>query len=166
MPETTVITYNHDVAGLVQRWNQFIEEVWKAASNGVSQMSQFDQDRLGSMLDAIDAYQVWVVSQPQLDLPETTPRPITLDDFPDVTSVENEEINDITRMMILGRDELINSQSSRMPSGLIKYDAARSTSYVAKIRNFLATYVAKTTPLDLPASSPDEALAPAPKRGV
>jgi len=145
---------NHDIAGLQTRINRFIEECFKCVSSGTSQVNMFDQARMNSYLDSVDAYHGWVTSQPQLDLPETHPRPIELEGDPKINDVENESVNDMIRLMGICRDELIHSQSAREASGLNKFDSARLQSVVTKCRAFMVDYVGKVTPLDLPESSP------------
>lgn len=153
-----ITVYNHDVVGLTNRINRFIIEVQKSSSSGVSEMSRFDQDRLASYLDSMDAYHAWVIGQPELDLPETNPRSWEYEDFPGIIDVENEEVNDVVRLFILTRDELVSSQSARRGSGFVGFDSLRLTAIIEKARLFLTTYIAEVTPLDLPESSPLEAL--------
>ena len=157
---------NHDVAGLSARINRFIVEFHKSVSSGTSQVNPFDQERLSSYLDAIDTYHGWVIDQPQLDLPETHPRPISLEDNPVVSDVENENVNDVIRLLGISRDELVNSQSARDAAGLNKYDSARLTALIAKLRAFLSAYISTTTPLDLPESSPQAAQSGAGRKGI
>ena len=80
----------------------------------------------------------------EIEIPETR----------EVIQTESEEINDILELIAIGREEVINSQSARDPAGLISFDAARLTAVIAKLRAFLALYVAVATPLDQPESSP------------
>ena len=75
---TVNITYNTDVYGLVRRINRFIMEVVKSQSSGVSKTSTFDVARMRSYIAAMRAYLTWVTTQPELDLPETCPRPTDL----------------------------------------------------------------------------------------
>jgi len=63
-------------------------------------------------------------------------------------------MNDIIEMLALVRDELVNSQSSRSASGLIEFDSIRFLSHVKRIEMYIAEYVNKATPLDMPESSP------------
>lgn len=161
-----VVVYNHDVAGCYYRMNRFIEEVNLSVSSGVSLTGEFDIARLKSYLDSIDRYHAWVKQQPQLDLPETSPREIVLDAPPVATEVENDDLADVARMLTLARDELTNSQSSRLGSGLTTHDSNRLTSVVAKVRAFLLDYIVPTTPLDLPESSPRDPLAGTGRIGV
>jgi hypothetical protein len=108
----------------------------------------------------------WVTSQPQLDLPETHPREIMLKAGPVITDVENESVNDVLRMVMIARDELVNSQSARVPAGLIKFDAARLTAVIQKCEAFLTNYIKVVDPLDLPESSPGVGLSGSGKVGV
>lgn len=147
-------TYNHDVAGLHRRINRFIIEMIKSVSNSTSMMNEYDQKRLISYLSAIRAFVGWVVAQPQLDLPETSPRLFTLDPNPAWDLMENESVVDVIRMLEIARDEITHSQSSRASSGINKFDEARVLAVVAKIEEFLKNYIQTITPLDLPESSP------------
>jgi len=148
------MTYNHDVAGLARHINRFVYELVHAVSANSSATNSYDLSRVHSYLDAIDSYHQWVISHPQLDLPETHPRGIEIEDVPAAEKIENESINDLAYLLTLARDELLNSQSSRHGSGLNKFDSARLTATVAKARAFLQNYVETVTPLDLPESSP------------
>ena len=158
--------YNHDVAGIHRRINRFIIEMVKSVSTNGSLMNEFDQKRLASYLTAVKAYVGWVVSQPALDLPETSPRVYLLDANPNYDLVENESIVDVVRMLELVRDEVVNSQSARNAAGLTKFDEQRLLAVVTKVENFLASYVAIITPLDLPESSPMRSASTAGKTGI
>ena len=160
------IVYNHDVAGLHRRMNRFIGEMAACASTNLSQMSEYDQTRLRTYLEAVRTYVNWVIGQPQLDLPETSPRQYMLEANPVVPLVENEAIIDIIRMMELARDEVTDGQSARMSSGLISFDVSRVGAVVNKIEAFLDTYVSVITPLDLPESSPARAVTAPGRTGV
>ena len=107
-------TYNHDVAGLWRRINRFIVELAKSQSNPSNQVKSYDQKRMKTYLDAITAYVDWIVSQPELDLPETHPRLIALDAPPEFTVPENESLMDAIAMLELARDETVNGQSIRV----------------------------------------------------
>lgn len=158
--------YNHDVSGMHRRINRFIVELLRCASSGVSQVSEYDQERLQTYLNAIVSYHDWVTGQPQLDLPETHPREHTLDSNPEIVDIENESIQDVCTLLTLCRDELANGQSSRQGSGLISFDSSRLIAVVDKVQAFLDTYIAVTTPLDLPESSPASSMTPAGRTGV
>ena len=137
--------------------NRFLVEFIKAVSSETSEMNEFDQGRCASYLNAIDSYHAWVIAQPQLDLPETAPREYELETPPATPAVENESINDIVRMLVVARDELVNSQSARNAAGLNPFDSGRLTAIITKVRAFLTDYIQTVTPLDLPESSPKAA---------
>ena len=160
------IVYNHDVAGLQARFNRFIIELTLCASNSSSQVNSYDQARLATYIGAIRTYMAWVIAQPQLDLPETHPYQYELEPDPDTPDIENESLRDIVRMLVLAREEMVNGQSARMASGLIKFDQNRMTAVIDKVEAFLKNYIALVTPLDLPESSPMDPMAPAGKTGV
>ena len=100
------------------------------------------------------AYLLWVTSQPELDLPETGPRPTELPVSPVIPMIENESLYDVATLFELARDELAHSQSSRMSSNLIGFDAARFTAILDKADKFIDEYVVLVDPLDLPETSP------------
>lgn len=166
MGNEVLITNNHDIAGIYNRINRYIEEEIFASSSGVNEMDQFDQVRFASYLDSLDVYVNHVVAQPQGDYPKTHPREIALEKTPEIKVVENESINDIVRMLCIMRDELINSASSRNPSGLIIFDITRVKASILKLRMFLNDYIAKVTPLDMPESSPRALQAGAGRTGI
>lgn len=161
-----MVVYNHDVVGLWDRINRFIEELSKSVSSNVSITNSFDIARLETYLNSIDRYHSWVKAQPQLDLPETSPRVYELFPAPVVPVIENEDTDDIIRMLLLARDEVVNSQSSRLGSGLIAPDSARLTAVISKARAFLIDYIIPTQPLDLPESSPAQIMSGAGRTGV
>lgn len=163
---TNAIVYNHDIVGLYNRMNRFVEELYKSVSSNASLMNQFDQGRLASYFASLRGYVAWVVSLPQLDLPETSPRAFDLEPPPQLEMVDNDEVDDLLRLLVLSRDELINSQSARLGSGLINFDQTRITAIIDKADLFLTTYVAKITPVDLPESSPRDPMSPAGKTGA
>ena len=158
--------YNHDVAGICRRINRFLEELVKSVSSGVQLMNEFDQKRIMSYLQAIATYRDWITAQPQLDLPETHPRTIEIGPDAEVPVVENEATRDLLNLLQLARDELVNSQSARLPSGLVGFDEGRLTAIVNKANNFLVSYVQKTQPVDMPESSPSYIITGAGKTGI
>jgi len=154
MAEASNITYNTDIDGLVRRINRFITEIFLAQSSGLSKTASFDVARMSSYTKAIRQYVAWVVSVPLLDLPETGPRPISLPTAPVIPVMENESMYDVAVLIEMARDELINSQSSRMSSNLVKFDQARLIAILDKVDNFITGFITTVDPLDLPESSP------------
>lgn len=157
---------NHDIVGLYDRINRFIEEAQKAASSSVSLTNQFDVDRLKTYLDAIDRYHNWVRSMPQLDLPETTPREYKLLEAPDIVDIENDDMDAVVRMLVLARDEVTNSQSARLGAGMLTPDSNRLIAIVGKARAFVNDYILPTQPLDLPESSPNAPMSGSGRTGI
>lgn len=166
-PACPVAVYNHDVNGIYNRINRFIMEVVGSQSSGVSLTNTFDMARLASYLDSLDKYHDWVLSESQLDLPETKGMTYALELAPVVPPLENEDLEDFVRMFVLARREICNSQSARMGSGLpIKQDSIRLRALTDKARKFLLNYMTPVQPLDLPASSPLDGVTPQPGHGV
>lgn len=159
-------TYNTDIFGMVRRMNRFIEEVVLSQSAGVAKTSQFDVARIKSYITAVRTYLAWVLAQPELDLPETGPRITGLPVSPVIPQLENESLYDLAVMFELAREELANSQSSRMSSNLIAFDAVRLTALLDKSDKFIDDYILVVDPLDLPETSPGALLAGPGKPGV
>lgn len=155
MPSTI---YNHDIAGAVRRLDRFCIELQKSVSSNTSQMNAFDQERLVNYLNALIQYHNFVVGSPALDLPESHPMEYIIPDPPELPLVENEGTNDIIRLMLLARTEILNSQSARDPASLNPFDSKRFLAIVGKVDAFLKTYISSVTPLDLPESSPSRAM--------
>lgn len=164
--QTPKTTYNTDVWSLVRRVNRFITEVVKSQSSGISQTMPFDVARVLSYTAAIRSFVAWVVAQPLLDLPETGPQEMPLPDSPVIPPMENESAFDICMLLEIARDELANSQSARMATNLIKYDHDRLLAIVTKLENFVQTYIGVAEPLDLPESSPMQAVTGSGRQGV
>jgi len=156
-------TYNCDVDALVRRINRAIVEMTKSQSGGVSLSISFDVIRWRTYIQGLVTLLDYITSQPQLDLPETHPLPVALPVKPVIPMMENESAYDMAQLFDTMREEIANSQSSRMPSGLISHDEVRIRSYLARATNFINDYITVIDPLDLPDSSP---MAPAPTSGL
>lgn len=165
MSRTATSTYNIDVHSIVRRYNRMLIEIQKSQSSGVSFTNPFDVARVTSYVNAMDAYQKFVVGQPLLDCPETGPTEMALPENPKVDVLENESAMDCVNLIEIARDEIANSQSSRMPTNLLSFDFDRQTAYLNKIRALLE-YIAAAEPLDLPESSPLQAVTGPGRQGV
>ena len=165
MPSATN-TYNTDIFGLVRRINRFIVEMSKSQSSGVSKTLSFDVTRATSYITAVRVYLDWVTAQPELDLPETGPTSISLPVSPTIPEMENESTYDLCILLELARDELANSQSSRLSSNLIAFDASRLIAILDKADNFIASYVLIVDPLDQPETSPSHPMTGPGRGGV
>lgn len=163
----TAQTYNHDVFGLVNRLFRFVDELSKAASSNVPDVLQADQNRFLSYIQAARNFIGWVESAPQLDLPKSYLQIYTIDyPQPVVPDLENESVKDLVIMFQMMIREISDSQSSRLPSGLNKYDSNRVKGLLDKSELFIKNYIQTTDPIDLPETSPTFAVAPAGKQGI
>ena len=159
-------TYNTDIFGLVRRINRFISEMFLSQSGGVSQTRSFDVVRAKAYIGALRSYMKWVTDQPELDLPETGPRSMTLPASPVIPQIENESIFDLATLLELARDELVGSQSSRLPTNLMVFDSVRFAAILTKADAFIDSYISVVDPLDLPESSPQAAMSGPGRGGV
>lgn len=148
------VVQNMDVAGIVRRIRRFRYETVKAASSGLANLSSNDIARLNSYLSAVTVYADWVVSQPELDLPESSPMTYDLGDAESLPVPENESLADLENLWRILEIEMVNSQSARMPANLISHDERRLREIISKSASFLADYASQVQPLDLPESAP------------
>lgn len=148
------VTRNHDILGLARRINRFIHEIVKSQSAEVPGVQGADSIRLKAYQNALTAYKTWVIAQPQLDLPKTHPFEYPLSDPPDISGLASDSLTDVTNLLGKLRDELIESQSSAIASGLEEPDALRFDKIMDKINAFLTDYIEQTSPLDVPESAP------------
>ena len=158
--------YNLDVTYCNDKLCRYTYEVIKSVSANLSATITFDAARTLSYFSDMDAAIAYVVSQPQLDLPESHPTMHAIEPFPEIPNMESDEMDHIVRLLKAARTELVNSQSSRMGAGLLPFDAFRVTALVAKARQFMVDYVAKRLPMDLPESSPQQPMTGAGRGGV
>lgn len=145
--------FNDDILGVTARFNRFVTEVQKSASANVADVSEADMGRIRSYLANLGGHIDWIVSVPALDLPETHPQARDVPEGPDILALENEHLNDVVRLLVRGRDELLNSQSARNATNLISFDEGRLRAVLLKTGNLL-DHIAAVSPIDLPESSP------------
>ena len=149
-----MIVFNYQIAGLIRRLRRFRFETVKAASSSLAHVTEHDLERARAYLAAVLSYLDWVVSQPQLDLPESTPREIDLGSAEPLNMPENESLVDMMVMYDLLEIEIGNSQSARLGDSIISHDEKRVRAVAAKMESFLKDYVEIHLPLDLPESAP------------
>jgi hypothetical protein len=150
--------FNQDIAFITEHVNRYIDELTHSQSSPVNALVEADKTRLVSYIAAMRHAHAWIQSQPQLDLPETHPRPFKLEPNPVVPDIENDAVAHCVRMLEALRTEMVNSQSARMSSRLQPADSSRFTSIVDRLESFLVDYIGKALPLDLPESSPQEGM--------
>lgn len=165
MAETKMV-YNHDIYGIVRRVDRFRAELTHAVSAGVHHFRAADLERFKKYSEALTTYVDWVVAQPQLDLPESHPQPVQVEPAPEMPNPENESIEDLVYMLDILRIELVNSQSARLPQGMISFDEDRMRAMIEKYNRMITDYIEVILPLDMPESSPKDALAPKGKLGT
>lgn len=157
---------NHDIASLVGRLRRVKKELEKSVSSGVSEVGTHDLLRLETYIKALKDYKAWMISQPVLDLPETSPIEIELGETPDSLEMENDDLALVLNLFNILEKELVNSQSARRATGLISHDSSRFDAVIEKTEKFLTDYVGKNSPLDLPESSPMVASTGAGRTGI
>lgn len=158
--------YNLDATYLADKLARYTGEVQMSVSSNVAFVNDFDMMRLQSYLTDIDAAVAYILNQPQLDMPESHPMLHPVEPFPEVRNLESDEWDHVVRLLRAGYIELVNSQSARLGAGLMPFDAKRITSLIAKTRQWLNDYVSKRSPMDLPETSPLQAMSPAGSAGV
>ena len=158
--------YNLDVTYLADKLARYTGEVQMSVSSNVAFVNEFDMARLQQYLTDIDRAVAYVLDQPQLDMPESHPMLHTIQPFPVMRDMESDEWDHVVRLLRSGYIELVNSQSARLGAGLMPFDSRRITALVAKCRQWLNDYVAERSPMDLPETSPQQAMSPAGKSGV
>ena len=149
-----MIIHNHDLASLDRRLKRFRDELLNSASAGLSETSAADRTRLVSYLEAAKAYKAWCVAQPEMDLPESSPFEINMEEVSEAPEVESDDIQVIVNLIDLVRREMMASQSGKRSAGMMIHDSVRFDAMIEKIERFISDYMDEATPLDLPESSP------------
>ena len=158
--------YNLDVTYLADKLARYAGEVQMSVSSNVAFVNEFDMARLQNYLTDIDRAVAYVLAQPQLDLPESHPMLHYIQPFPEMRDLESDEWDHVVRLLRSGYIELVNSQSARLGAGLMPFDSSRVSALVAKTRQWLNDYVTQRSPMDLPETSPQQAMSPAGQAGV
>ena len=158
--------YNLDVTYLADKLARYAAEVQMSVSSNVAFVNEFDMARLQNYLTDIDRAVAYVLAQPQLDLPESHPMMHAIQPFPEMRDLESDEWDHVVRLLRAGYIELVNSQSARLGAGLMPFDSSRVSALVAKTRQWLNDYVTQRSPMDLPETSPQQAMSPAGAAGV
>jgi len=151
---------NRDLAGLVERIDETIYEVSKSQSEGLLDIRVADRARLDQYNARLTRYVDWIVSEPQVDAPETHPSEckVTYISQSEDDDCENKALRDLIRMYRVLMTEMACSASNRMPNSLSAHDESRFRAHMAKIENFLTSYVDDTQPVDMPESQPSSSL--------
>lgn len=161
-----MFVYNSDIEFLHKKIKRAVYELAHSQSSGVSEVIEPDRVRLQSYINTLRTAKNWVTSQPQLDLPETHPMTFDLEELEDLPEIENDAIVNSIRILVALDNELVNSTSARVSSGLNVHDAKRFDDIVTKAEAFLTNYITPATPIDEPESSPSKKTTPGGRRGV
>lgn len=161
------LIYNMDVVSLLNRLGRFITEMIRSDSSNLNDMSPSDITRLLSYLKDIDDKVTNINSMQTPDLPKTSHDvQWPVEPLDPVPSINNEDVEDLVRYLMVTHAELANSDSARSAAGLISFDSVRLVAMVTRTRSMLTTFIAPNNPLDMPASSPMDPVTPAGKLGV
>lgn len=158
--------YNHDISGLVKRLRRFKFELVKSVSANLGEASSHDMLRVATYLQVLKDFKAWMIAQPELDLPETSPMEIELGEKQVLPPIENDDLEIIVNLMELLEAEIVNSQSARRSTGLVVHDSTRFDAMILKIESFISDYMANNNPLDLPESQPSAVMTGPGKVGV
>jgi hypothetical protein len=147
---------NRDLAGLVERIDEIIYEIAKCQSGGLQDIRSADRSRLDQYNTKLESYVNWVMSQPQVDAPETHPSEVEIQYITEdlFIELENKALRDLIRMLRVLMTEMACSASNRMPNSLSRFDEGRFREHLGKIRAFLTDYVDAVQPVDMPESQP------------
>ena len=162
---------NPDLVGLVERMDESVLEMLLAQSGPVNEFRKADQERIETYFNSWEKMVAYMVNDPELDAPQTSPQkqPVNWrsnsDSITDedgevqviVHDPENKALRDLTRQMRTCMGEMALSNSRRMPNGLGTHDKKRFDAHLSKMRAFMKDYVGVVTPLDLPETSPAHA---------
>jgi hypothetical protein len=162
---TATETCNIELWAYCAKLNRYIKELNQCNSANDSDISEPDRQRFASYsLDGKD-FLAMAAKLPEVDVPKTGTIVLRLPKPPTINYVENDQSNLLVQWLEVMRDEMMNSESSRRPVGLKRFDFDRAMSYWQRYDDILA-YSAKTEPRDYVESSPREDIVPLGELGV
>lgn len=145
---------NHDLENFIRRERRYKKELIKSVSSNVSDFNVHDQARFVKYINSLIFFLDWMTKQDLLDLPESSPYIIEVEDLTKAMDMENDDVALLVRLFEVLELEVVNSGSARQSNGLQVFDKTRIMAVITKVINFMTDYVAKTNPIDLPESSP------------
>jgi hypothetical protein len=152
------VVNNMDVAGLVRRIRRYKYEINKCVSASLMHTTAADVGRFFSYIGAIRKYFDWMVAQPQQDLPESHPTDYDLGEPEKLATPENEALADLITQFDALETEMTFCQSARMHTSVMPHDEKRFRDILTKIENFITDYIQTVQPLDMPESTPLQAM--------
>ena len=148
-------TYNVDIIPLLDLVGRMVTELEESASADIATMLAADKARMLSWLAATSAWVDFATSQPEMDFPKTAGvAKWSLEGLTPVGAVQNPDVENLARILLIIHSEIANSESARGSQGIVAADAVRWRSYILKAQNYINIYmVAAKAPLDMPATS-------------
>src|SRR5512139_160418 len=157
---------NLDLIAVISRLDRIYVEMCKCQSaNWPSGLFDADKARFVDYLDDFESELNYVTSRPIPDSPEAGGMllwdvPKWDEMFLDPESIENDDVAQVLRQLIVYRVECANAQSARLIMGFIPVaggpsDVVRMKDGLQRLRN-MVTFVAATQPSDRPESTPRE----------
>lgn len=159
-------TCNADIAHLYRRVNRVIYEMQHAQSAGVTYTIEADSKRIEKHLSDLKVHLDTVQEMGIPDNPETQPILMDLGAGPEEKNVENDDFKAVIDQLYIFRDELVDSQSSRLGGGLIPPDFTRAEAQLARINILFSKFIPATDPKDNPESTPSVAQVGQGMRGI
>lgn len=175
VPERTNIV-NIDIYSMLRRLDRMRTEVGHCQSADMPNgLLPFDATRIQDYIEDYRSFFAFIESKPLPDAPETHGNfSLVLPDDSSIVQpeqVENEDCRSLLLLMMQLRTELQNSQSARLPQGIIPTpegqpgDRARIKDFIARIEA-LVGYATSANPSDRPESTPLAMPTPAGRLGT
>lgn len=159
-------TLNTDIAQLVRRCERVIVEMQHAQSASVTMTIEADRLRIEKYIRDVQTQLDTVNAMGIPDVPETMPEIINLSPQPDDIKVTNDDFYSVIQQWYVLRDELVNSQSSRLGGGLLAPDYKRAKDLMTRIETLFSRFIPAIDPGDYPESTPNVAVVGPGHRGI
>jgi len=160
------ITLNSDIANLVRRVDRTIAELQHSQSANVTFLTDKDRLRFDRKTQDINTQLDTVHNMGIPDVPESMPDEIVLREPPPELDITNDDLLSVIMQYYVLRDEMTNSQSSRLGGGLINFDYERAKALMVRIETIGSKFTLAVDPVDNPETTPDVELVARGMRGV
>ncbi len=158
--------HNYELASWCRRCRRHAEEIHLSASADGPKMYEQDKDNIRSYILSLRALRDHIDDQPEVPYPETKDQTYTVEDLQDFVLIENESINDLAHAFVQMFNEVSQSQSAKMVTGILEFDFDNMETWLLKVESLLENYVEVATPLNLAQSSPKRERTAPGRRGV
>jgi len=146
----TVEVRNTDVKWVVDHIKVFVRQMEKSSSARHWGMNTDDQKRAKQYIDRTIKAIEHVISQPDMDTPQTDPESLDILPLPSAEEIVSPAVRRLVRYFRIMHNELVRSQSAQQSGGLSNPDVARARNYMARATNLIDTYVAGEEAMDIP----------------